>query len=135
MGQEGESPLPAQGPIGQCVSCLLNLVRFGQSIVLLWGIILVLNTPKATCSDCENLYNIAWWTYIGMLSIGLILGCCILPTIFCCGVGGMAMLTSQNQLEQAGVGTAESQYSPVGVQYSPAGAELQYSPAGTTKPN
>lgn len=65
-----------------CSFCTLNLVRLAQSIVAIWGAV-VTGRAKNDCSECAHLYNVAWWCYLGIPLIALVLGCCLVPLMWC----------------------------------------------------
>jgi len=66
-----------------CSLCAINLVRIAQSIVAICGAFVTWGTTTDDCSECMYLYNVAWWCYLGIPLIAFVLGCCILPVIWC----------------------------------------------------
>mmetsp|Transcript_15085 Transcript_15085/g.33187 ORF Transcript_15085/g.33187 Transcript_15085/m.33187 type:complete len:181 (-) Transcript_15085:79-621(-) len=84
--------------IAACGACMAGIAKLVVSIM---GIIVVARANRAECSECADLYNCAWYVFIGMLifslATGCFAGCCLeKPT-----AGEKQPLVESNDAEQS----------------------------------
>jgi len=60
--------------LSSAMECCAGLVRCALAM---WGMFVVAGTDSESCEMCRDLYSCAWWCFIGMFGLSLVVGSCL----------------------------------------------------------
>jgi len=82
--------------------CISYGIEIGCSIAVLvaniWGLVVLIQVGGNTTSACNDMYNCAWWTYLGFLLVSLAVGVCFL----CCLAGAVVLVAGTSSQQSYG---------------------------------
>lgn len=61
-----------------------SMVPFAKFVLLIYGLLTLVQVGGNTTGACPNMYNVAWWTYLGFFLVFV-----ILSLVCCCCCGGI----------------------------------------------
>lgn len=60
--------------VSSAMECCAGLVRCALAM---WGMLVVVGTNSKNCNKCMDLYDCAWWCFIGIFGLSLLVGSCL----------------------------------------------------------